>query len=43
MHPPLHEMPESVEHHEVERYPHQGKGDAKEAGGQSVGAQVAIA
>ena len=43
MHSLLHEMPQSVEHHEVERDPHKSKEDAEEAGGHRMGAQVAVA
>ena len=43
VHPLLHEMPQSVEHHEVERDSHESKEDAEEAGAHRAGAQVAIA
>lgn len=43
VHPPLHKMPQPVEHHEVERDPHKSEEDAEEAGGHRSGAQVAVA
>lgn len=43
VHTPLHEMPQVVEHEEVERDPHQSKEDAEEASSYRAGAQVAIA
>lgn len=43
MYSPLHEVPQVVEHHEVQRDPHQSKEDAEEAGSHRVGAEVAIA
>ena len=43
MYPLLQAVPQAVEHHEVERDPHESKEDAEEPGGHRAGAQVPVA